>query len=42
MRLDVDGIAVFVDGWQRVTTAIRENCGSYGSRLHRAADGTWR
>ena len=31
----------FVDGWSRVTRAIHNSCGSYGSRLHRAADGTW-
>ena len=31
----------FVDGWERVTRAIRAGCGSYGSRLHRCADGTW-
>lgn len=31
----------FVDGWERVTRAIYANCGSYGSRLHRCADGTW-
>lgn len=31
----------FVDGWQRVTAAILETCGSYGSRLHRCTDGTW-
>ena len=31
----------FVDGWSRVTRAIREHCGSHGSRLHRAEDGTW-
>ena len=31
----------FVDGWQRVTLAIHARCGSYGSRLHRGADGTW-
>lgn len=31
----------FVDGWQRVTRAIHESCGSYGSRLHDAGDGTW-
>lgn len=31
----------FVDGWSRVTRAIHAQCGSYGSRLHRAADGTW-
>ena len=31
----------FVDGWHRVTRAIHASCGSYGSRLHRADDGTW-
>ena len=31
----------FVDGWERVTRAIAEQCGSFGSRLHRADDGTW-
>ena len=31
----------FQDGWERVTRAIRSGCGSYGSRLHRADDGTW-
>jgi hypothetical protein len=31
----------FVDGWERVTAAIRAGCGSHGSRLHRADDGTW-
>jgi hypothetical protein len=31
----------FVDGWSRVTRAIHAGCGSYGSRLHRAGDGTW-
>lgn len=31
----------FVDGWERVTRAIRGSCGSYGSRLHRGDDGTW-
>ncbi|MFD7339556.1 antibiotic biosynthesis monooxygenase family protein [Streptomyces violascens] len=31
----------FADGWHRVTQAIHTQCGSYGSRLHRADDGTW-
>lgn len=31
----------FVEGWERVTRAIYETCGSYGSRLHRCDDGTW-
>ncbi|MFD0265069.1 antibiotic biosynthesis monooxygenase family protein [Streptomyces sp. NPDC127106] len=31
----------FADGWHRVTAAIHATCGSYGSRLHRAHDGTW-
>ena len=31
----------FIEGWERVTRAIHARCGSYGSRLHRCADGTW-
>lgn len=31
----------FVDAWGRATVAITERCGSYGSRLHRADDGTF-
>jgi len=31
----------FAQGWELVTRAIRATCGSYGSRLHRADDGTW-
>ncbi|GGR32848.1 antibiotic biosynthesis monooxygenase family protein [Streptomyces netropsis] len=31
----------FVAGWHRVTAAIHTRCGSYGSRLHQADDGTW-
>lgn len=31
----------FVDAWHRATVAITEQCGSYGSRLHRADDGTF-
>ena len=31
----------FVEGWNRVTRAIQRSCGSYGSRLHRADDGSW-
>ncbi|MFE2150267.1 antibiotic biosynthesis monooxygenase family protein [Streptomyces lavendulae] len=31
----------FAEGWRRVTEAIHARCGSYGSRLHRADDGTW-
>lgn len=31
----------FVDGWERVTRAIRRSCRSYGSRLHQCSDGTW-
>lgn len=29
----------FEDGWARVTKAVHEKCGSYGSRLHIAEDG---
>ncbi|MEU2235190.1 putative quinol monooxygenase [Streptomyces vietnamensis] len=32
---------LLVDGWHRVTVAIHQECGSYGSRLHKADDGTW-
>ena len=31
----------FRAAWSKVTLAIRENCGSLGSRLHKAEDGTW-
>lgn len=31
----------FQTSWERVTRAIRLNCGCYGSRLHRCHDGTW-
>ena len=31
----------FADGWDRVTRAIHQSCGSYGSRLHRCDDGMW-
>ena len=31
----------FREGWRRVTLGILERCGSFGSRLHQADDGTW-
>lgn len=31
----------FQKGWHRRTLEIYEHCGSLGSRLHRAEDGTW-
>ncbi len=31
----------FVDGWTSATRLIREQCGSFGSRLHRADHGRW-
>lgn len=31
----------FEDNWSAVTNAIREQCGSYGSRLHLAEDGEY-
>ena len=40
-RLQPGSAEQFQDGWDRVTRAIGTICGSYGSRLHRAADGTW-
>ena len=40
-RVDADKAAEFVRQWELVTTAIREQCGSFGSRLHRTEDGEW-
>ena len=40
-RLHPGAEARLVDGWERVTRAVHATCGSYGSRLHRADDGTW-
>jgi quinol monooxygenase YgiN len=31
----------FREAWSQVTLAIRDKCGSLGSRLHRSEDGTW-
>ena len=31
----------FREGWRRRTREFYERCGSLGSRLHRAEDGTW-
>ena len=31
----------FREGWRRRTEEIYRKCGSLGSRLHRADDGTW-
>lgn len=31
----------FREGWRRRTEEIHRRCGSLGSRLHRAEDGTW-
>ena len=31
----------FREGWRRLTEGIYRRRGSYGSRLHRAEDGTW-
>ncbi len=31
----------FREGWTRGTRAIHDRCGSFGARLHRAADGTY-
>ena len=32
---------IFREGWRRRTEEIYRRCGSLGSRLHRAEDGTW-
>ena len=31
----------FLEGWHRRTEEIYHRCGSLGSRLHQAEDGTW-
>lgn len=31
----------FVEAWSAMTRSIREQCGSFGSRLHRDDEGTW-
>ena len=31
----------FQEGWRRTTEEIYRHCGSLGSRLHQAEDGTW-
>ncbi len=31
----------FLEGWHRRTEEIYQHCGSLGSRLHQAEDGTW-
>ncbi|MEU4091828.1 antibiotic biosynthesis monooxygenase [Streptomyces sp. NPDC026673] len=31
----------FASSWHRMTEEIHNRCGSYGSRLHQADDGTW-
>jgi quinol monooxygenase YgiN len=31
----------FMEGWSRLTEAIRESRGGMGSRLHRSANGWW-
>lgn len=40
-RVDPEKAAEFVRQWELVTTAIRDQCGSFGSRLHRTEDGEW-
>lgn len=37
-----DGLeAEFVEAWREITSAALKRCGSFGSRLHRAEDGTF-
>ncbi len=31
----------FVEAWSAMTRSIRDQCGSFGSRLHASSDGTW-
>ncbi len=34
-------VDAFREGWRRRTEEIYQQCGSLGSRLHQAEDGTW-
>ena len=40
-RIKKDKAAQFQENWEKVTVILREHCGSYGSRLHIADDGTY-
>ncbi len=40
-RVSADNATEFVRQWELVTTAIRDQCASFGSRLHRTEDGEW-
>jgi hypothetical protein len=33
--------ASFVEAWSRISELLRDERGSFGSRLHRSADGLW-
>ena len=40
-KLKTDRENDFVAAWARLTDVLREQCGAYGSRLHRCTDGTY-
>ena len=40
-KLKPEGVETFREGWRQMTESIYRTRGSLGSRLHRAADGTW-
>jgi quinol monooxygenase YgiN len=40
-RIDPAREERFVAAWSRITELLRAERGSYGSRLHRGADGLW-
>lgn len=40
-RVEDEKAADFVRQWELATAAIRDRCGSFGSRLHRTEDGEW-
>lgn len=40
-RVEEERAADFIRQWGLATTAIRDRCGSFGSRLHRTEDGEW-
>lgn len=40
-RLHAGSESAFVEAWSRITALLRDEGGSFGSRLHRGGDGLW-
>lgn len=40
-RVDPERVDQFVANWSTITRHYLENCGSFGSRLHRGSDGIY-